>query len=97
MIPLTLLGQIASSPLSAVSPESVLIAYGPMGIMLVWFMWRFEALQGSFRSLSSRIDGMTKALLVDVMSRPTTGPNVRQAAGDMLAEMEARSKVARGD
>ena len=69
---------------------SLLVAYGPMGIMLVWFMWRFETMVKAFRSLSHTIDGMTRAMLVDVMSRPGATTTVRRAATEMLNKIEER-------
>lgn len=80
-----LLAQIAD-----VNPTTLLVAYGPMGVMLAWFMWRFEAMIKAFRGLSHQIEGMSKALLVDIMSRPATSGPTRQVAADMLADMERR-------
>lgn len=85
MHPFTILAQVAD-----VNPTTLLVAYGPMGIMLVWFMWRFEAMIKAFRSLSHQIEGMSKVLLVEVMSRPSTTPATRQVATNLLADMERR-------
>ena len=74
-----------------VTPMTLLVAYGPMGVMLAWFMWRFETMIKAFRRLSHQIEGMTKAMLVDVMSRPSTSAPTRKVATDLLAEMELRS------
>lgn len=75
-----------------VNPTTVLVAYGPMGVMLAWFMWRFEAMIKAFRGLSHQIEGMSKALLVEVMSRPSTSPSTRQVATDLLADYEKPTK-----
>lgn len=88
------LAQVAGAD---VNPMTLLVAYGPMGIMLGWFMWRFETMIKAFRGLSHQIEGMTKAMLVDVMSRPSTTAPIRQAAGDMLADMERVKRERSGD
>lgn len=77
--------------LADVNPTTLLVAYGPMGVMLAWFMWRFEAMIKAFRGLSHQIEGMSKTLLVDIMSRPSTSATTRQVATDMLADMERKT------
>lgn len=77
--------------LSEVNPTTLLVAYGPMGIMLAWFMWRFEAMIKAFRELGHKIEGWSKVQLVDIMSRPGTTATTRQVASDLLADMERRS------
>lgn len=90
---MSILAQVAGPE---VNPMTLLVAYGPMGIMLAWFMWRFEAMIKSFRGLSHQIEGMSKALLVEVMSRPSTTPATRQVATDMLADIERRGNRVSG-
>lgn len=67
-----------------------LYTYGPMGVILGWFMWRGEKLAGEVRSLAHRIDGLTRALLVDMMNRDSTGPAARRYAEEALAKISAR-------
>lgn len=74
-----------------IASQRMLYAYGPMGIMLGWFMWRGEKLMGEIRMLSHRIDGLTKALLMDMISRDTAGPHTRQQAQEALAKIVART------
>lgn len=81
---------IAQSGIGEIS--SALFVYGPMGVMLAWFMWRFEALLKEIRTMSHRFDGMTRAILVDVVSRETS-PIVRQTAQDMLTKIAARDSA----
>lgn len=72
----------------------VLINYGPLGVMLAWFMLRFEKLVVEIRSLSHRLDGLTKALLMDLVSRDSTGPATRAQAQQEIAKIEARISAA---
>lgn len=83
---------------------NALVIYGPMGVTLAWFMWRAEkkleevALRAEKRSdqvmehlgrLSHRINGITKAMLMDVISRDNHHGAAKEAAQRMLVEMEA--------
>lgn len=84
----TLIAQTGTSV--DLNPTSVLIAYGPMGVMLAWFMLRFEKMIDAFKTLSHRIDGITRAMLLDVASRDGVGNHTKNLANEMLARIEAR-------
>lgn len=71
---------------------ALLVAYGPMGIVLAWFLIRFERLPKAFATLSHRIDGLTRAMLLDVASRENCGNGSKRIANEMLAKIEARSE-----
>lgn len=66
------------------------MVYGPMGVMLLWFMARGEKLVGEIRSLSHRIDGLTRALLMDMVNRDNVGPATRAAAQAEITKIEER-------
>ena len=70
--------------------QAALFAYGPLGVICAWFMWRFEAMVKEFRTLSHRIDGMTPAMLVDVISRGADNPVAKRTAEEMLGKIERR-------
>jgi len=72
------------------SENSGLLTYGPMGIMCAWLMLRAEKIFGDIRSLSHRIDGLTRALLMDLVSRDTIGPATKEQARQEIAKIEAR-------
>lgn len=74
---------------------AVMVNFGPLGVVLAWFMFRGEKVITEIRSLSHRIDGLTKAMLVDVLSREGTGHTARQMAQEMMAKIEARDSAAR--
>lgn len=74
----------------------VLVTYGPLGIITAWFMWRAERVFIEIRALAHRIDGLTKALLVDMANRETTGVQTKIYARDAIAKIDARS-VKEGD
>jgi hypothetical protein len=75
---------------AAIDPGSILISYGPMGVILGWFMLRAEKLVVEIRSLSHRIDGLTKALLMDLVSRDSVGIQTKTQARAEIAKIEAR-------
>jgi hypothetical protein len=74
----------------AADPSSLLLAYGPMGAILAWFMLRGEKLVGEIRGLSHRIDGLTRALLMDLVSRDSVGVQTKAQARAEIAKIEAR-------
>lgn len=83
------LAQIADS-------QHVLFAYGPMGVIVAWFMLRGEKLAAKVAELSHRIDGLTKALLVDMIERDNAGPHVREYAQETIAKIDARNAEDKG-
>ena len=88
LIPFTL-GQAAP----ALNAANALWIYGPMYAMLGWFMLRGERIMSEIRVLSHRIDGLTKAMLVDVLSRENAGSQTRQTAQEMLAKINTREEA----
>lgn len=89
----------AVDALTSASPTvAILVTYGPMGVVLAWFMIRGEAklqrVVDRIDVLSHRINGVTRAMLVDVMSRDSSGTQARKFAQEMLerAEQQDREK-----
>jgi hypothetical protein len=82
---------------AGVGPEvnavSALAIYGPMGIMLIWFAWRAEQKSDKvaehLNKLGHTIEGMTHAMLADVISRDTSGPEAKRVARQMLTRIES--------
>lgn len=81
----TLISQLASDN------STVLFAYGPMGVVLAWFMWRAERVFSILADLTHRIDGLTKALLVDMVNREDTGLATKRYATEAIAKIDARN------
>ncbi len=85
----------------AASPEtvSILLTYGPLGIILAWFMLRaeqkLERIPQELRTLGHRLDGLTRALLADVISRDEGDHKAKDIAQKMLSEIEARESSPR--
>ena len=75
----------------AIQNPQVLFTYGPMGVVLAWFMWRGERLATKIVDLAHRIDGLTKALLVDMIDRDNAGQHVREYAKETIAKIDARN------
>lgn len=70
---------------------SMLIAYGPLGIICGWFMLRCEKLFTEIRGLAHRIDGLTRALLVDMINRESCGAQTKAYAQEAIAKIDARN------
>jgi len=70
--------------------SSALLTYGPMGVILAWFMWRSERMTDKLADLAHRIDGLTKALLVDMVERESSGDATKRFARDAISRIDAR-------
>lgn len=69
--------------------QASLLTYGPLGVITVWLMLREEKRDKTIRDLSHRINGLSKALLVDILARPIDS-TTRQLAKEMLEKVEAK-------
>lgn len=65
-------------------------AYGLAGLVIAWFMWFVDKLRNEIRGLAHRIDGLTRALLMDLVSRDSTGPHAKAMASEELRRIDAR-------
>jgi len=72
--------------------SSALFAYGPLGIVCAWLMFRMERVFTDLRDLSHRIDGLTRAMLVDMTERESAGPKAKEYAREAIAKIDARNK-----
>lgn len=88
MIPHFILAVIAQSGLEA-NPVTLLTVYGPMGVIIAWFMFRFEKWMAR---LNHKIDGLTRAMLITELGRETANPHshARELAKEMLAKIKLR-------
>lgn len=68
----------------------MLYVYGPMGIMLAWFMHQTKDIPKDIKTLAHRIDGLTRALLVDMTERESCGHRVKEFAREEIAKITAR-------
>lgn len=71
-----------------------LAQFGLLGIVLGYFMFQGTRLAGEIRGLAHRIDGMTKALLMDLISRDGVGPHAKAEAQKAIAKIQARESGA---
>lgn len=87
---MTLLAQIAAE-------HPALYTYGPMGVMLGWFMWRAEklgnAVVSELRGLRHGQNGLQKALLVVEANRHAQETDAQLIAKRMIAEIEAKENL----
>lgn len=67
-----------------------LFNYGIAGIVIGYFMWRDKSIGPKLETLSHRIDGLMRAMLIDVMSRDSSGEQARRFAQEMMAKIEQR-------
>lgn len=77
--------------LAQVAVDNPLATFGLAGLVIGWMMIFIDKLRSELRTLSHRIDGMTRALLIDLISRDSIGPLAKQMAREELAKIEARS------
>lgn len=68
-----------------------LLTYGPLGIVLAWFMLRAEKGFSKIGDLAHRIDGLTRALLMDMVERESSGRAVKEYATKQIAKIDARN------
>jgi len=69
--------------------HSVLFAYGPMGIMLGWFMLRGEKLIKEVRDFGHKIDGLRLALLANTISNASTPEALRRFCDAEIARVDS--------
>lgn len=75
---------------AVVEPEvSILYAYGPMGVILSWFMLRGEKLAAR---VTKELTEMRETLLLDIMSRDTVSDFVRETVQSKLNAIQAGRK-----
>ena len=72
----------------AVEFHSVLFAYGPMGVMLGWFMLRGEKLIKEVRDFGQKIDGLRLALLANTISNANTPEALRRFCDSEISRVE---------
>ena len=93
---------IIAQAASAALGDPLLYTYGPLGIFTCWLMWRDEKRAAQIkrnedrtydmqRDVMHRIDGLTKALLVDLIERETSGHETKRYAADAIQKIDARS------
>ena len=72
-----------------------LYTYGPMGLVLGWFMLRGEKVIIEIRSLRQCIEGLTRAILVEFVTRDDVGEHVKTYARSEIERMDLESRVAK--
>lgn len=70
--------------------ESALLVYGPLGIMVGWFMFRMEK---RLERIESALNGLTRGILIEVITRRDVPPAIEREARALLDELrpDARS------
>ena len=81
---MSVIGQIAA--------ENPLATYGLAGILLSWALWFINQLRQDLKDLAHRLDGLTRALLVDMAERDSIGERTKQYCRDAIAAIDARNK-----
>lgn len=83
---LAVIAQMASD---ATQSPAALFAYGPMGIMLGWFLLRFEKMVTEVRGMRHGFRGLESALLLEVSTRPDCPIIVKNYAKKQMAKLDA--------
>ncbi len=84
---LAVLAQVMSQ---VTSDNTMLYTYGPLGVFCGWLMWRDEKRAADHRSIGHRLDGLTKALLVDMAERDSCGIQTKKYARAEIEKINAR-------
>lgn len=71
---------------------SLFAQYGLLGAVLGWFMYHGSKLPSEIRALAHRVEGLTRALLVDMSERESSGIHVKRHCRDEIARIDARNK-----
>lgn len=69
-----------------------LTAVGLLGAVLTWFMYQGAKLPAEIRTLAHRIDGLTRAMLADMMERESTGMKAKDYCRNEMAKIDARMR-----
>ncbi len=83
---------ILAQAVQEVSSHQAIINNGLLGTVILWLFTRGEKLCNEIKMLANRIDAMTRATLVDVISRESSGPHAQKQAREIMAEIEFRTK-----
>lgn len=96
---------IAQTLAQMASDAQPLAQYGLTGVILGWFMYMAtkvpaaihkasseatEKMQAEMKSVAHRVDGLTRAMLMDLVSRDSTGVQTKAKAREEIAKIEAR-------
>lgn len=96
MRPLILELKMLMAILAQVAAENptALYVYGPLGIMVGWFMWqgtRFaENMKTQIGEVVNRIDTLSKAMMLDVLTRDSSGVHAKSQAREIIAEIDSK-------
>ncbi len=67
-----------------------LAQFGLNGVMLGFFMYLMKDMPKDIRTLAHRVDGLTRALLVDMAERESCGLHVKRYAREEIAKIDSR-------
>jgi len=78
-----------------VDPNVLLLGYGPLGVFVVWLMWRVEERLDRIDRTNARasraLDAHTRSILLEVVSRPTVPVTIEREARRILGQLEAEA------
>ena len=91
----------------AIIAANPLYAYGPMGVILAWFLLRFEAflkesrqarteIIAEFHRYGHKIDGLRIALLTNTVDNPGASDNLRDFCRTEIARIEGQNRQGSG-
>ncbi len=76
--------------LTATENVPPLTAVGLLTAVLSWFMYQGMKIPKELRILAHRLDGLTRALLVDMTERDSAGIHVKKYAREEIAKIDER-------
>lgn len=97
---MNILAEIVAQSGTISEAHSVLFAYGPMGVMLAWFMWLSKKMADNlitivhehgakFDNVIHKLNGLRTALLLNTISNDKISDFVRKTCEEELARANA--------
>jgi hypothetical protein len=69
-----------------------LINLGAVGAVLAWFLFRSES---RMERLESAVDRMTRAMMLELASRPDVSPAIKRQAAEIVEEIDLKREGGR--
>lgn len=72
--------------------ENPLAAYGLTGSVIAALLYFINGFRTDLKDLAHRLDGLTRALLVDMIERDSIGEKTKAYCRDAIAKIDARNR-----
>lgn len=73
--------------MAEIADPALVEKYGILGLVLAWFMLRADK---RLAGIEHKIGGLNRTMLIEILSRPSTGEKARQACREELRKVDPR-------